>query len=29
MALIGSLGIKNCMKMCYDKIDKLEFRGCE
>ena len=23
MALIGSFGIKNCMKMCYDKIDKL------
>ena len=29
MALIGSFGIKNCMKMCYDKIDKLGFRGCE
>ena len=29
MALIGSFGIKSCMKMCYDKIDKLGFRGCE
>jgi len=26
---LGSFGIKNCMKMCYDKIDKLGFRGCE
>ena len=26
---VDFLYIEGCMKMCYDKIDKLGFRGCE